>query len=542
MSKKFSVVPLMKKMAPVLLSAVFLLPLSAHSEIKAGSVELSPFVGYNFFQDRQNLKNQAIFGGRVGYNFTQHFGVEGTGEFIKTHVDDKSEASTREGQFTSPIDSVRITMYHLDLVYHFIPEGKFNPFIVAGYGAAHYNPKINNRDMAVFDFGLGAKYWVADNIALRADVRDNLVYDERIHNIQATAGVVFAFGGGEKKSAISDTTPPTVIYTAPIKGATSVALSQQPVVAFSEDMDPATITAKTFTLKQGATPVSGKVSSSAAIATFTPASDFEKNKAYTATITTGAKDPAGNALASNYEWVFSTGSIADTTAPTVILTSPLKGAIVAPGNQKTSVAFSEAMDPASINAATFTLKQGVTPVPGKVSSSTATATFAPTSDLEQGKVYTGTITTGVKDLAGNPLASNYGWDFTTTSAEPAVVPCVLNKLEGSHFLFNSAEITENGKTILNLNAQVLKDNPKTKVRIEGYTSASGTEEYNQRLSEDRANAVKDYLVNVGGIDSNRLSTIGYGEANPAVYEADPSDINSDAAHANMRVLFEVVDK
>src|SRR4030042_5003032 len=87
---------------------VFLLPLSAHSEIKAGSFELSPFGGYNFFENRQNLENRAVLGGRLGYNFTKNFGIEGTGEFIKTRVDDEEETFTRQGQFTSPIDSVTI--------------------------------------------------------------------------------------------------------------------------------------------------------------------------------------------------------------------------------------------------------------------------------------------------------------------------------------------------------------------------------------------------------------------------------------------------
>jgi OOP family OmpA-OmpF porin len=176
----------------------FLLPLSARSEIKAGSFEVNPFVGYNFFENRQNLKDAPVFGLRAGYNFTKYFGIEGTGEFINSRVDDRAKMWTKEGQFTSPIDSVDITMYHLDLIYHIIPEGNFNPFIVAGYGGAHYSPKRNTRDMAIFDFGVGAKYWVTDNIAFRADLRDNMVYDEKIHNIVPSLGVVFAFGGKAK--------------------------------------------------------------------------------------------------------------------------------------------------------------------------------------------------------------------------------------------------------------------------------------------------------------------------------------------------------
>jgi OOP family OmpA-OmpF porin len=54
--------------------------------------------------------------------------------------------------------------------------------------------------MSALDFGVGAKYWVAENIALRADVRDNMVFDEHIHNVATTLGVVLAFGGKSKNS------------------------------------------------------------------------------------------------------------------------------------------------------------------------------------------------------------------------------------------------------------------------------------------------------------------------------------------------------
>ena len=61
MKKIFSLITVIKKMVPLLLLSVFLLPMAARAEIKAGSVELSPFVGYNFFQSRQNLKDRPVF-------------------------------------------------------------------------------------------------------------------------------------------------------------------------------------------------------------------------------------------------------------------------------------------------------------------------------------------------------------------------------------------------------------------------------------------------------------------------------------------------
>jgi OOP family OmpA-OmpF porin len=125
------------------------------------------------------------------------------------------------------------------------------------------------------------------------------------------------------------------------------------------------------------------------------------------------------------------------------------------------------------------------------------------------------------------------------AAEPEVVVLVF---EDIHFDFDSSTLKPEAKTILKRNIQLLKDNPKTHVRIAGYTSASGSEEYNQKLSERRANAVKNYLINEGIITEERLSMIGYGETSPAKHEASPQDLLSQAAKANMRVLFEIIVK
>lgn len=123
------------------------------------------------------------------------------------------------------------------------------------------------------------------------------------------------------------------------------------------------------------------------------------------------------------------------------------------------------------------------------------------------------------------------------AAEPKVI---ILAFEDVHFDFDKSTLKPEAQTILKRNIQVLKNNPQAKVRIAGYTSASGTHAYNQKLSERRANAVQEYLINEGVIARDRLSTIGYGETNPARYEAAPKEIYSNAAKANMRVLFEII--
>ncbi|MDP9054263.1 MAG: Ig-like domain-containing protein [Acidobacteriota bacterium] len=210
-------------------------------------------------------------------------------------------------------------------------------------------------------------------------------------------------------------TPPAVISTTPPSGATGVAVGSKLSAAFSESMDPATITSATFTLMQSGVAVPGAVSFVGTTATFAPSSNLVPGGAYTATITTGAKDLSGLSLPANYVWSFVAGSSADTTPPTVSFTVPVNNAQSVTVGSAITVTFTEAMDPATINTNTFTLQKGATGVPGTVTYAPNTATFTPTTPLAFNTVYTGTITNGAKDLAGNALATNFVWNFTTAA-------------------------------------------------------------------------------------------------------------------------------
>jgi methionine-rich copper-binding protein CopC len=225
----------------------------------------------------------------------------------------------------------------------------------------------------------------------------------------------------------ADTTPPTVSSTDPVNAATGVAINKQIAATFSEAMDPSTISTTTFTLQQGATPVAGTVTYVGTTATFAPASPLAVNTTYTATITTGVKDLAGNALASVFGWSFTSGAAPDTTAPTVTSTDPVNAATGVAINKQIAATFSEAMDPATISTANFTLTQGTTPVAGTVTYAAVgtTATFSPASDLAPLTTFTASITTGARDLAGNPLLNNFAWSFTTGAAADTTAPTVI---------------------------------------------------------------------------------------------------------------------
>ena len=143
----------------------------------------------------------------------------------------------------------------------------------------------------------------------------------------------------------------------------------------------------------------------------------------------------------------------------------------------------------------------------------------------------------VEEQVAAAVAEPKAEEKVMAAAAPKIIVLAF---EDVHFDFDRSTLKPEAQAILKRNIQMLKDNPKAKIRVAGYTSASGTHAYNQRLSERRARAVQEYLVNEGIITRDRLSSIGYGETNPAMYEAAPKELYSKAAKANMRVLFEVV--
>lgn len=114
-------------------------------------------------------------------------------------------------------------------------------------------------------------------------------------------------------------------------------------------------------------------------------------------------------------------------APYVTSTIPANLATGVLVNTTVSATFSEAMIPATINSATFTLYNGLTPVaPGGVTYSGITATFIPGAFLANSTTYTARVTTGAKALSTAALASDYVWTFTTGAAASAIVPGILD--------------------------------------------------------------------------------------------------------------------
>jgi hypothetical protein len=227
------------------------------------------------------------------------------------------------------------------------------------------------------------------------------------------------------------TAAPAVISTVPGNAATGVPTNQALSAVFNEAMNPATLTAATFTLAgPGGAAVTGTVTYLAAgsIATFVPAAVLAPNAAYTATITTGAQDGQARSLVSNYVWNFTTAAGPDTTPPTVISTNPANLITNVPINQAITATFSEAMNPVTLSSSSYTIQgPGGVAVAGVVTYAVIgdTVTFTPAANLAPNSLFTATITTMATDLAGNALAANYVWTFTSAAAPDTTMPEVV---------------------------------------------------------------------------------------------------------------------
>ncbi len=110
---------------------------------------------------------------------------------------------------------------------------------------------------------------------------------------------------------------------------------------------------------------------------------------------------------------------------------------------------------------------------------------------------------------------------------------VLLNLNKINFATNSADIDPSSHALLNDLTDIANQCSEAKIEIRGHTDASGDDDYNLLLSQARATAVMDHLIN-NGVEASRLSAIGYGETKPI------ADNETDAGKAkNRRIEFNV---
>lgn len=195
---------LMKKVAAFVWVMVLLaFATVTQAEVKAGSFSVTPFIGgYVFEGNEYDNEDTYAAGLRAGYNFTRNIGIEAFFNYVPTNNKDWNDDNEME-----------LFGYGLEGLYHFMPESRFVPFLAVGVGGIHYDAlpeDPTNRDKFALDYGAGFKYFVTDTIALRADVRHIIPFNERYNNLLYSVGLAFAFGGEKKvvETKVEEPLPP----------------------------------------------------------------------------------------------------------------------------------------------------------------------------------------------------------------------------------------------------------------------------------------------------------------------------------------------
>ncbi|MDH1552885.1 OmpA family protein [Stutzerimonas stutzeri] len=152
-------------------------------------------------------------------------------------------------------------------------------------------------------------------------------------------------------------------------------------------------------------------------------------------------------------------------------------------------------------------------------------------------------------MAGVGVGLNFGGGARQVAAveptpEPAPAPIVDNEPEPApevvrveldvKFDFDKSRVREESYSDIKNLADFMQQYPQTTTTVEGHTDSVGTDQYNQRLSERRAEAVRNVLVNEYGVQGNRVNSVGYGESRPV---ADNS--TEEGRQINRRVEAEV---
>jgi hypothetical protein len=225
----------------------------------------------------------------------------------------------------------------------------------------------------------------------------------------AVAPVIAACGSD---GPTGDREPPVVVATSPTTNATGVARNTTITVTFDEAIAQPSVSLPQFRVQAPGGPVvGGTLNVNGATIVFTPGAALAFGTTYTVTIGTGITDVAGNELAAAHSWSFTTVA---NPLPTVTATTPAAGATNVARNTTVTATFSEAVTPASVTAATFTVTPtGGAAIAGTIAVNGATVTFTPSAQLALGTTYTARLTTGITDLDGGALAADFTWTFST---------------------------------------------------------------------------------------------------------------------------------
>ena len=147
------------------------------------------------------------------------------------------------------------------------------------------------------------------------------------------------------------------------------------------------------------------------------------------------------------------------------------------------------------------------------SGSTTASSSASTSSTSDGT--TTSSSSGSSDTSASSASSSTETGSSSYSYDTDPKTALIKVGDRVLFGYDSSELDDDDRAILNNQSKFLNQNPSLKVTIQGHCDERGTREYNLALGEKRASSVKDYLISLG-INSERMSVVSYGKERPQV--------------------------
>jgi hypothetical protein len=257
--------------------------------------------------------------------------------------------------------------------------------------------------------------------------------------LQGPGGVGTSIVSSFTTGSVADRLPPVVLQLVPGSAATGVSTRTSISATFSESVNPTTISATTFQVTSGGTPIAGAFAFSNLnqIVTFVPTAPLPPVATVNVSINNVA-DVVGNVMVLPLTSSFQTQSAIDNIRPSVVRPSPSSFTFQAtpptntnlPLNVKPMIAFDERINPSTVNNTTFSLSlqgQGSISSTITVAPDGLSATLTPTQALLPNTSYGFGFTSGIQDLVGNQLFNPGGVAFTTGPvAIDTTLPVVLD--------------------------------------------------------------------------------------------------------------------
>ncbi|MSM38153.1 MAG: OmpA family protein [Geobacter sp.] len=415
--------------------------------IRPDSFTLSGIVGGYSFDGKQHLETGPVIGIRGGYNFTKYFGVEALFDFVPTE-------STQASQ------DVQVYRYGGDLLLHLLPDSRLVPYLAAGYGGITVDRENQGTlTKGIFDYGPGLKYFLTDDLALRADLRHLVFRDnETLSNYEYTVGVTYQFGGKQTATQpVTEPEPEPVVTPAPIP---EPALEPVPAAEPTpEKMKYCVSLDIEFDINKA--DIRPQYNDEVA-----KVGDFMKKYPTTTAVIEGYTDEVGS---DEYNL-----QLSQRRAESVVK----------------SLVDNFGIDPSRLSAKGY----------GKASPIADNATDA---GKQKNRHINAIIDCAldVKELAPPPERL-----------------CISLKVE---YATDSAEIQPRYYGEVNKVGDYMKKYPTTTAVIEGHTDNIGGAEHNMKLSLQRAENVVNYLVENFGIERSRLFAKGYGATRRIAYNNTP---------------------